>query len=358
MSGRKNLNLRDRKNSTIGEEEESATEDVGLGAEGGEEMDATEASSQPTASSQVASSQAGSKAKRAAKFPCGKCQEEVKTKSVCCNSCEFWYHYECAEGMTKAYFENCRMSVDTMGRSAFLCQVCKKVMNKVNKALKNLEDEMVKLSNRVVILELEKESLALKVENMELRATKVKEGLEGVEKEVASGMALAKEEVKKDVSNEMKEREERGVNIVLYGVEESKEEDPQKWRQHDKEKVEGVARQVGVELRGEVEVKFRAGKKGEANGGARPRPMIVRVSDDETRENLFRNARMLKRSDEWKAVYISPDLTWAQREEERKVEKRLKEEAEEKTEEAKKDGRTEKFIVVGQRGRRRIIRVE
>ena len=48
---------------------------------------------------------------------------------------------------------------------------------------------------RVVVLEMEKETLAQKIENMELKTTKVKEGLEGVEKEVVSGMEKAKEEV-------------------------------------------------------------------------------------------------------------------------------------------------------------------
>ena len=45
----------------------------------------------------------------------------------------------------------------------------------------------------------------------------------GVEKEVVSGMEKAKEEVKKDMGRDMKEREERSLNVVFYGIEESKE---------------------------------------------------------------------------------------------------------------------------------------
>ena len=55
---------------------------------------------------------------------------------------------------------------------------------------------------------------------------------------------------------------------------------------------------------------------------------------------------------------MSQDLTWAQREEARKEEKQLREEAERKTEEAKKEGKKGKFLVVGQRGRRRIVWTE
>ena len=55
------------------------------------------------------------------------------------------------------------------------------------------------------------------------------------------------------------------------------------------------------------------------------------------------------------SFFVSQDLTWAQREEERKVEKSLREEAEKKTMEAVENGKKGKFIVVGQRGRRRMV---
>ena len=118
-----------------------------------------------------------------------------------------------------------------------------------------------------------------------------------------------------------------------------------------------VVQAIGVEVKGEVEVKFRAGKQN-TETGARPRPMIVKISDDETREKIFRDARNLARVPDLKKVFVSQDLTWAQREEARKEEKRMKEEAESKTEEAKKEGKVGKFLVVGQRGRRRIVWTE
>ena len=87
--------------------------------------------------------------------------------------------------------------------------------------------------------------------------------------------------------------------------------------------------------------------------------MIVSIEDEETREKILNNARKLARMDEWKRVFISPDLTYKQREESRKDEKRLREEAEAKTNDAKNDGRTGgKYAVVGQRGKRRIVWME
>ena len=293
-------------------------------------------------------------AKRPKKYPCGKCDEEVRTASLHCRTCEQWFHKTCIEGMTPQYFENCQKTYEEVGVSAFLCKTCMKVWDKVQKQFKDLKDEIREIGNRVTVLELEKETLAQKVENMEMRTVKVKEGLEDVEKEVVSGMLKAKEQVVKDVRTEMVEREERSANLVIYGLEESNEEAPEKRKEEEDKKARAVAEAVGVEMAEGVEMKFRAGKKNN-EAGAKPRPMIVKVQDDETRERMLGNASRLARTADMKRVFISPDLTWEQREEARKVERSLREEAEKKTEEAKNEGREGKYLVVGQRGRRRIV---
>ena len=291
------------------------------------------------------------------KDPCGKCGEKVTLagKSLSCQVCEFWFHYECVPGMTKEFFDNCKMTREFLGHSAFLCQVCRKVVAKFNRKMKDFEGEIKKLNERVNVLELEKESLAQKVENMEMKTDKVKEGLEGVEKEVVSGMEKAKEEVKQDMGREMKEREERSQNIVLYGLEEPTAQTTEERKKEEKRRVEEVVREIGVEANGEIEVKFRAGKKMEGETGTRPRPLIVHVSDEETRERIFKGARNLSRVPAMKKVFVSPDLTWTQREEARKEEKQLKELADKKTEEAKNEGKSGKWIMIGQRGKRRLV---
>ena len=215
---------------------------------------------------------------------------------------------------------------------------------------------VMSMGERIATLEKEKITLEKKVEKNEVRTEKVREGLQEVGKEVENGMEKAKEEAKIGMRTEMKDQEERSVNVVIYGIEESKEEAAEKRKEEDKRHVEAVAEKIGVEIKGEIEVKFRAGKKSDGVD-ARPRPMIVKVVDDETRGRLLRNASRLSRVTEMKKVFIAPDLTWEQREEARKEEKKMRDEAEKKTEEAKKEGGNEKYLVVGPRGRRRIIRV-
>lgn len=296
------------------------------------------------------------KAPKKVRYPCGKCDTEATGNVICCNSCELWYHYACIEGMNREYFDNCKKGFELLGYSAFLCKVCRKVLTAVKKSMKDMKDEMKVMKDKMVVLELEKEALAQKLERIEMSAEKVSERVVGVEKEVATGMEKAKEEVKKDVRTEMTQREERGSNVVVYGLEETKEDDAAQWRAKEQQKVEDIIAKLGVTVAGDVTVKFRAGKK--RGEGEKPRPVIVKIDDDETRLSIFRNAPRLSRMDETKRVFFAPDLTWQQREEDRKNETALKEEAARKSEEAKNGGRGKKYIVVGARGRRRIIEVD
>ena len=103
-------------------------------------------------------------------------------------------------------------------------------------------------------------------------------------------------------------------------------------------------------------VKYRAGKPREE--GEKPRPLIVRLSDDETREKILSKASRLARSQRFGKVFVWKDLTKQQREEDQKTEKALKEEAAKKTEQAKNEGRRVKFVVVGARGRRHVVEKE
>ena len=104
-------------------------------------------------------------------------------------------------------------------------------------------------------------------------------------------------------------------------------------------------------MKGEVVVKFRAGKKKDDN---KPRPMVVKITDDETRARMLNNARRLARDEVWRKVYVAPDMSWEQREEDKKREKELKEKAEAMTGKAVEEGKKGKYKVVGRRGGRRI----
>ena len=236
------------------------------------DVSALGATAAPKSGTSGTTPKAMAKSTKKVKYPCGKCDLEVSC-GVACNSCEIWFHDKCVEGMTKEYFDNCRKTHDIYGYTGFLCKICRKVFSSVNKALKETKSELKAVIDRVMVLELEKEALAQKVEKMEKGAEKVTERVDVVAKEVATGMEKAKQEVKDDVKSEMAEREERSSNIVIYGLEETKEDDVAKWRETENKKVADMVEQIGVLTEGEVAIKFRAGKRRE--DGEKPRPLIV-----------------------------------------------------------------------------------
>ena len=264
------------------------------------------------------------------KNPCGKCQDGCGGgDAVVCGFCELWYHSKCVEGMTPEFIKCCDVMNKHYGGSSFLCSVCRKVMGMINQSLKEMKKDMMAMEQRLATAMLERNCMTAKIENLESKNRQVNENVQKMEGEVASGMVKAKEEVKDEMRDEMKAREEKKDNIVVYGLKESNDADGRKRKEADEEKIKEMATEMGVVFNGEIKASFRAGAKLD---GDRPRPLIVTIDNDETREEIKANARRLAGKEDWKRVFISPDLTWWQREEARKEEKKLKEDAEKKTE--------------------------
>ena len=287
------------------------------------------------------------------KCPCGHCKEECKSgTAVPCGFCESWYHSKCVDGMTPEFVDTVDKMNKLFGGSAFLCVNCRKLATKMNKTFREVEARLADMETELKNANLERKMLAAKVEKMESKSDQVRDKMDGMEKEIEAGMERTKKEVRDEMESERKEREERSANVVVYGMKESEEEEAEKRKEDDTGGFLKMATEIGVDIKGGVEVKFRAGRKRE---DGKPRPMIVKLEDEETRQNLLMNARRLARKDEWKTVFVSPDLTWQQREEARKEEKRLREEAETKNEEAKNAGRKGAFVLVGPKGRRRLV---
>ena len=237
------------------------------------------------------------------------------------------------------------------GGSSFLCGICRKITSMLNRNVKELENKMIKMEADLATAALERKLMAEKLNNLESKNRQVDENVQRVEGEVAAGMEKAKEEVKDEMRDEMKEREDKKENIVIYGLKESEEEDGKKRKDDDAKKVYEMVAEIDVGFKDEIKGSYRAGAKGQGEG-ARPRPLIVTIEDDETREKILANARRLAGKDQWGTVYVARDLTWRQREEVRKEEKKLKEDAETKTKEENDKGKVGKYVVVGQRGKR------
>ena len=284
------------------------------------------------------------------KNPCGKCNDECASgNSVVCAFCEFWFHTDCVDGMSAEFVKCCDAINRLNGGSSFLCGICRKIVGKMNHSLKDMEERMNKMAADLATAVLERNWMKEKITVLESKNRQVDANVQKMEGEVAAGMEKAKEEVKDELRDEMKEREEKKENLVVYGLKESEEEDGKKRKEADIKLVYDMAAEIEVGFRGEIKASYRAGPKGQ---GDRPRPLIVTIEDDETRESILANARRMAGKDDWARVFVARDLTWRQREEIRKEEKKLKEEAETKTREENDKGKVGKYVVVGQRGKR------
>ena len=302
--------------------------------------------------------------------PCGRCWKEVKLlkEGLMCRICSQWYHFECiAEGVvTPAGIDMAEKFNLVYGKSNFMCTTCTKVVPTMNhevkglvKEIKQIRVEMKDLTTELHATKLEldaakaeRDLLKTKIEMMEANNNQVKEKMVGMEKEIESGMEQAIKEVTVEMTAEKREQEERASNIAIYGIKESEKDTAEEKKEDDVAAVRKIADELGIEVRGEVEAKYRAGKK----VGDKPRPMIVRVANDEMREALLKKAHMLGRKDGWKSVYVQQDLTWKQREEAKAREQKLKDEENEKNEQAKNEGRTGgRYVRKGWGERRKVV---
>ena len=263
-----------------------------------------------------------------------------------------WQHSKCIDGMSPEFVKCCDAMNRLYGGSSFLCAVCRKITGMLNHSMKDMGAKMTQMEVQLRTAELERKLMAEKIVNLENKNRQVKENVMNLEGEVTSGMVKAKEEVKDEMRGEMREREEKKNNIVIYGLKESGETDGKKRKEEDEEMVRKMATEIEIDFKGEIKSSYRARPAAGKPAGDRPCPLVVTIDDDETREGILANARRMSGKESWKKVFVAHDMTWRQREEARKEETKLRDDAERRTREENERGRVGKCIVVGQRGKK------
>jgi hypothetical protein len=159
------------------------------------------------------------------------------------------------------------------------------------------------------------------------------------------------EQIEERIFEEMREREQRKLNVVLHGVKEPAESVDSNWKrvEEDKDTCAKIFREVKIRTR-KSDIRFcrRVGQRSRD-----PQPMVKGLYTEEERNHILGKARELQDS-RYSEVNIVPDLTKKQRSEENtmrdKVEQRNKELSRENRE------KNLKWLVVGRRGERRIIK--
>ncbi len=115
---------------------------------------------------------------------------------------------------------------------------------------------------------------------------------------------------------EAMERDKRRNNLIIMGLEEGKTE-----QETEKKIREMIADMTDKEIYIEIEVKGRIGKINEKSA----RPVRVEVESPEERRLLLKKAITLKNNKKYEKIYVVPDLTRKQQEEDKQLRDKLKE---------------------------------
>lgn len=177
----------------------------------------------------------------------------------------------------------------------------------------DLKVEALELSNglkdtKIQALEQANRDKDKKIEELEKKKTSILDTTSWVT--VVSGKKKPAEQlaVEKLLVAQQTEIKNRENNIIVYGVEESKKETVAQKIEEDKLNVTNILKEIGKE--GTVIKSVRRFKSKSPN---KPGPILIEVTDLKERNKLLLASKALREKSVFKNVYLSPDLTEAER---------------------------------------------
>ena len=189
-------------------------------------------------------------------------------------------------------------------------------------SLKNLDAWLADIISQVNTLsgrvsELEKQNLAkdqtIANLNSEINALKLnKENSKTNQEKLWSTVAKKNSEVRMNIINvvadENKERNKKEKNIIVFGLEESKKDTITEKKEEDISRVNKICEALSLE-NADLEAVFRLNAKDKN----KPKPLVMVLKNKETRNKFLYASKSLKSSDDYKSVFLCPDLTESQR---------------------------------------------
>ena len=218
-----------------------------------------------------------------------------KEAAVKCMICSLWCPKSCA-GVSDEYLKILEDQLKATGVAYWACRSCAAYNRLVSNRFQEIEKRMDQQENRTKENE----------ENIRQNEEKTEEVNKKVER-----LALEVENLKKNSTEnwmeEMRERELRRENIIVFGVEEADEgeKDGRARAESDLKKLDLVfmAARANIPTKEAVNFCRRVGEKGEE-----PRPLVVGFHEEATKKRVLRGAKNLKDS-QYSHVTIAPDLT-------------------------------------------------
>ena len=314
-----------------------------------EEMEMEQATAVPPSQQQQKSKKktvkkntgSGDQAEAGAQFPCLCCGENCRRnqQSVKCVMCALWAHKNCIK-MSDTVFKALEAQQKETGTAYYVCRPCQSFAARIQHQLgeQNKKNE-----------EVEK-----KVKENEEKINKNSSEISGLRdemKKLSERMDTERENRDDRLMEEMQEREARRLNLVVHGV----EEPPETVRvnsvrqEMDRSRCEELFRTMRARTKQE-DLRFcrRIGEK-----GPNPRPMVIGLENEEEKRHILIRSRNLQGT-RFQDISVVPDLTRKQRE----LEDKMRRDAEEKNKFLTSEDLANnlRWLVVGKRGEKRIIK--
>jgi hypothetical protein len=108
--------------------------------------------------------------------------------------------------------------------------------------------------------------------------------------------------------SELQEREKRKKNVIIYGVPESTSLNLTDKKAEDETKIKLILTAID-----KSDVSPVYSRRLKSKDSSKPGPLLVELSDTSLRNPVLLAAKKLRENDNYKSVYISPDLTEAER---------------------------------------------
>ena len=273
------------------------------------------------------------------KQTCVGCKKKFTKSDYCviCGMCNYWYHKTCA-GMSDEIYKCVESYCKENTHTFWNCMPCSAYAKGITARLKELEGRL--------------DNVEKHQEEQDQEMKEVRKGMKDTNREVKK-LEKKVEEAQSGacVLQELKERKTRRLNVVFYGIGEAEGENNsiEERKNWDRQSCQNVFKALKLSINASS-LKFlrRVGERGD-----RPRPLLVGMANMDDKEKLLANAKYL-RDTRLNKVGISADLTPRELQEEREMmaeaENRNKDLSEEEL------SKNLKWLVVGQKGEKRLIK--
>ena len=216
------------------------------------------------------------------------------------------------------------------------------VASKVNK----VNDKVDEIADKVGRLDAEMTELKTTVETTGAELAMVKEKVDASLS--ATSLAVELDDIRK-----------RKRNLIIYGLKESVQHPLEDRKEEDHNQVRRLmhcfASIPGMALANQ----FKLGNRLGARRDDRPRPLLVEMHNEDIKDEVIANLKILKGKAEWNNVFVSMDRTQNQRENDKRVRLELNEKRLEKNQELTPEEKNDfEFVVLGRPGQYRLRKVK